>query len=55
MKYSFAIALLLAVVNVEAIKMSAEPVLKKEEPKKDDAALIAKLEVKAEEKKAQVE
>ena len=55
MKYSFALALLMAVVSVEAIQISAEPVLKKEEPKKDDAALIAKLEDRAVEKKVQDE
>ena len=53
MKYSFALAMLMAVVSVEAIHMSAEPVLKKEEPKKDEAAIKAKFDAKAEEKKVQ--
>ena len=45
MKYSFALAVLLAVVTpVSAIHMSAEPVLKKEEPKKDEAAIKAKFD-----------
>ena len=56
MKYSFALAVLLAVVSqeaVQAIQISAEPVMKKEEPKKDEAAIKAKFEAKAAEKKAQ--
>ena len=54
MKYTFAIACLLAFASfdqVSAVRISAEPVVKKEEPKKDEAALKAKLDARAEEKK----
>lgn len=47
MKYSFALAALCAVVSMDsasAIHMSAEPVMKKEEPKKDEAAIKAKFD-----------
>ena len=47
MKYSFALAALVAVVSMDsaaAINLSAEPVLKKEEPKKDEAAIQAKFD-----------
>ena len=58
MKYSFALALLLAVVSVDsvnAIHLSAEPVMKKEEPKKDEAAIKAKFDAKKAEKEKQDE
>ena len=57
MKYSFALAALLAVASVEsvaAIQMTAEPVMKKEAPKKtaeEEAAIQAKFDAK----KAEVE
>ena len=55
MRFSFAVAALFAAVavdNVCAINLSAEPVLKKEEPKTDPAVVKAKFDAKIEEKKA---
>ena len=53
MKYSFAIAALFAVATVSGVSLSAEPVgLKKEEPKKDEAAIQAKFDALKEKKEA---